>query len=346
MHMADALLSPSVGGTMWAASAGLAAYSARKLKSEIETSKIPLMGVLGAFVFASQMINFTIPMTGSSGHLGGGMILAILLGPHAAFLVMFSILAVQALFFADGGLLALGCNVFNLGFWPCFVAYPLIFKRIVGENPTRGRILFGATVAGIVGLQLGAFGVVLETVFSGISELPFATFVLLMQPIHLAIGIVEGAVTAALVSFVWSARPEILARTDKAPTGSLKPVLIGLVIGIVMVGGVLSWFASARPDGLEWSMGKTSGREELDAPVDGAHGAMARLQEKTAFLPDYGFKEHEGDAGSSSEPQTEKPEPWPAVNAGTSVSGLLGGALVLAASCIIGLCLRGKQKAS
>ncbi len=76
---------------------------------------IPLMGVLGAFIFAAQMINFTIPGTGSSGHLGGGMILAILLGPHAAFLVMASVLTVQALFFADGGLLALGCNIWNLG---------------------------------------------------------------------------------------------------------------------------------------------------------------------------------------------------------------------------------------
>jgi len=146
MHMADALISPAVGGAMWAATAGLAIYSARKIKPEVAEHKAPLMGVLGAFVFAAQMINFTIPGTGSSGHLGGGMILAILLGPHAAFLVMFSILAVQALFFADGGLLALGCNVFNLGFLPCFVAYPLIFRKLVGENPSQKRILGAATL--------------------------------------------------------------------------------------------------------------------------------------------------------------------------------------------------------
>ena len=76
------------------------------------------MGVLGAFIFAAQMINFTIPATGSSGHLGGGLILTILLGPYAAFLTIASVLMVQALFFADGGLLALGCNIFNLGFFP------------------------------------------------------------------------------------------------------------------------------------------------------------------------------------------------------------------------------------
>ncbi len=129
MHMADALLSPAVGGAMWAATGVTVAYSARKVRNELDESKIPLMGVAGAFVFAAQMLTFAIPGTGSSGHLGGALILAILLGPEAAFLVMASILAVQALFFADGGLLALGANIFNLGFFPAFIAYPLIYRR-------------------------------------------------------------------------------------------------------------------------------------------------------------------------------------------------------------------------
>src|SRR5665811_1437827 len=144
MHMADALLSPAVGGAMLAVSGATAAYCARKVREDFDQSKVPLMGVLGAFIFASQMLNFTIPGTGSSGHLGGGLILTILLGPYAAFLVMASVLTVQALFFADGGLLALGCNVFNLAFFPAFIAYPLIYKKLVGERPTQGRILLGA----------------------------------------------------------------------------------------------------------------------------------------------------------------------------------------------------------
>ena len=157
MHMADALISPAVGGTMWAATAGLTVYSAKKLKEDLDEHLVPLMGVLGAFIFAAQMINFTIPATGSSGHLGGGMILAILLGPYAAFLVMASVLTIQALFFADGGLLALGCNIFNLGFFPCFIAYPFIYKKIVGAQPTRGRILLGAMAAAIIGAAIGGF---------------------------------------------------------------------------------------------------------------------------------------------------------------------------------------------
>ena len=140
MHMADALLSPAVGGTMWGVAAGTIAYSSMKVKKELDDRKVPLMGVLGAFIFAAQMINFTIPATGSSGHLGGGLLLAILLGPYAAFLTIASVLVVQSLFFADGGILALGCNIFNLGFFPAFIAYPFIYRKIAGSQPGRTRL--------------------------------------------------------------------------------------------------------------------------------------------------------------------------------------------------------------
>jgi len=210
MHMADALLSPSVGVTFWAISGGTIIHSARKLKQEVDEKKIPLMGVLGAFVFAAQMINFTIPGTGSSGHLGGGMILAILLGPYAGFLTLASVLIIQALFFGDGGLLALGCNIFNMGFWTCFVAYPLIYKPMVKKDSSPGRMTGAVLVAVLVAMQLGPLSVVIQTLLSGISELPLKSFVLLMQPIHLVIGLVEGTVTAGLIAFVRRARPEIL----------------------------------------------------------------------------------------------------------------------------------------
>src|SRR5512136_1177780 len=134
MHMADALLSPTVGGAMGAVTATAVAWCSREVRREADDRRVPLMGVLGAFLFAAQMINFSIPGTGSSGHLGGGLLLAILLGPHAAFLVIASVLTVQAFFFADGGLLALGCNIFNLGFFPAFVAYPLVYRVMAGDR--------------------------------------------------------------------------------------------------------------------------------------------------------------------------------------------------------------------
>lgn len=349
MHMADALISPVVGGTMLAATVGVAAYSIKKIKYDLDEKKIPLMGVMGAFVFAAQMINFTIPGTGSSGHIGGGMLLSILLGPFEGFLTIASILLIQALFFGDGGLLAYGCNVFNMGFFACFIAYPYIYKWFTRKGINSKRI-FGASMLSVVlGLQMGAFGVVLETLLSGKTELPFGTFVLLMQPIHLAIGVVEGLITAAVVAFVWRARPEIL---ENAAIGealgniSMKKVLTGLVIAVVVVGGALSWFASANPDGLEWSMIKTAGTAELEAP-DGIHESLSELQNKTAFLPDYGFKPGESEQGPSN---AEAEEAWPSVSAGTSVSGILGGALTLALAAVTGLIIgtvkRRKKSAS
>src|SRR5512140_1960414 len=152
MHMADALLSPAVGTTLWAGSAALGGYASKKLNREIDDRLIPLMGVLGAFIFAAQMINFTIPGTGSSGHLGGGMILTVILGPYAAFLVMASVLTVQAFFFADGGLLALGCNIWNLGIYPCFIAYPLIYKPLVKAESSSKKITIAAVISGIAAL--------------------------------------------------------------------------------------------------------------------------------------------------------------------------------------------------
>jgi cobalt/nickel transport system permease protein len=211
MHMADALLSPAVGGVMCAASAAAIAYSAAKVKKdELSEKKLPIMAVTGAFVFAAQMINFTIPGTGSSGHIGGGILLCAMLGGYPALLSLAAVLIIQCLFFADGGLLALGCNIFNIGVIPCLLVYPLIFKPIVKKGLNYKRITIATIISVVVGLQLGAFGVVLETLASGITELPFSTFVVLMQPIHLAIGLVEGIVMSAILCFVYKMRPEIL----------------------------------------------------------------------------------------------------------------------------------------
>lgn len=337
MHMADALVSPAVGGALWAAAAGTIVFCARTVRQELDERKVPLMGVLGAFVFAAQMINFTIPGTGSSGHLGGGLLLAVLLGPHAAFLTIASVLVVQALFFADGGLLALGCNIVNLGLFPAFVAYPLIYRVIAPPGASQGRITAASVTAAVVGLQLGAFAVVLETVLSGISALPFSSFVLLMQPIHLAIGIVEGLVTAAVVGFVARAHPEIVGAPARPAAGGLgfRRVLLSLLAVAIITGGVLSWHASEKPDGLEWAITGVTGTDELKSPTDGVHGALASLQERVAFLPDYTLGKPAGHGVAEPAAPTEGDG-----RLGTTTSGLVGGGLTLAVAFLIGFILR------
>lgn len=348
MHMADALVSPAVAVTMYAASAAAAGVSLVQLHKEeaaapeLAKKKLPTMAVMSALVFAGQMINYTIPGTGSSGHLCGGMLLSAILGPWAGFLSMIVILAIQALFFADGGLLALGANVWNMAFYGCFVGYFLIYRPLM-----QGRLLAGkgrtklvlASVLGcVVTLQLGALSVVVETSLSGITALPFGAFAALMQPIHLAIGLVEGGITAAVLLFVYQTRPELLqcASAGAKNRCSRRATLAILAAAALVIGGGLSLLASSNPDGLEWSL---FGNEEagysdnmgLDEEAYGAESAAAEkaaaVQEKTSLLPDYNF------AGSDSA-------------AGTSVSGLVGCALVAALAAIISLAGRAARKKS
>ena len=333
MHMADALLSPGVAGAMYVASAAAAAVSVHTLRrSEEDEQKLPVMAVSAALVFAGQMINYTIPGTGSSGHLCGGMLLSALLGPQAGFLSMIVILAIQCLFFADGGLLALGANIWNMAFYGCFVGYYLIWRPIMRRKSMapRTRIILASMLGCVLTLQLGALSVVIETTLSGITELPFAAFAALMQPIHLAIGAVEGLITAAVLLFLYEARPELLRDVDDAEKGaklSLKATVIVLSAVALLVGGGLSLAASSHPDGLEWALfgngeagySDNMALDEEDFGVSsGAADTAAAIQETTSFLPDYGFSDSDSAAG-------------------TSVSGVVGSAMVAGVAVLIAL---------
>lgn len=323
MHMSDALLSVAVGGTMSAVSAGTIGYSVNKIKKiDLEDSKVPMMGVMGAFVFAAQMINFTIPVTGSSGHIGGGILLAALLGPYPAVITLASVLLIQCLFFADGGLLALGCNIFNIAIIPCLVIYPLIYRPLLKLKITPRRITIASFLSVVVGLQLGAFGVVLETLASGITELPFTAFVAIMQPIHLAIGIVEGIVTAAILCFIYQFRKDVLESPLGNPSAvytSKKRFFIIMIAVTLVTGGILSAFASTNPDGLEWSIMKVTNNEELTSSSE-VHNRMQTVQDKTAIFPDYELKQTGNNASGG----------------GTGLAGMIGGMITLAFAGIAG----------
>lgn len=290
MHMSDALVSPEVAAAAGAVSLVLLGSAVRKVRQQRRDDErlVPLMGVTGAFVFAAQMINFTIPGTGSSGHLIGGILLAALMGPWAALLTLASVLILQCLLFADGGLLALGCNLFNMAVLSCLVAYPLIYRPIAGKVPTPRRILFASLTAGIVALELGALAVVLETELSGITALPTGRFLLLMSPIHLLIGIGEGLGTAAVLCAIRQYRPELLCNDLPRPKRRRTVRLLALfACAALLLGGLFSWLASDRPDGLEWSVEQVAGTAELATPSDASHLTAATFQERTALLPDY-----------------------------------------------------------
>lgn len=310
MHMADALVVPAVAGMMSVCSMGAAGYSVQRIKLEKDDSKIPLMGVMGAFTFAAQMINFTIPGTGSSGHLCGGMMLTALLGPWRGFLTMIGVLLIQCLVFADGGLMALGCNVWNMAFYGCFIG-AWIWKWVMRRGITKRKITMASIAGCVLTLQLGALSVVLETTASGITALPCSTFLALMQPIHLAIGAVEGLITSAVLLYIYQTRPELFwgvgMKAEMAETKHPARTIPVLLVLTAIIAGGLSLLASAKPDGLEWSIQKITGSTD----IPGNKTIATVIQERIAVFPDYGFR------GSDLE-------------IGTGVSGLVGAGLVLA----------------
>lgn len=320
MHMADALVNPTVAGLMYGCSAITAGYSIKKIRMENEPKKIPVMGVMGAFVFAAQMINFTIPGTGSSGHLCGGILLSAILGPFAGFITMIGILAIQCLMFADGGILALGCNIWNIAFYGCFIGFLLIWKPIMKNGASKSKIIVASIIGSILTLQIGAFSVAIETLGSGISDLPFLTFISVLQPIHLAIGLIEGLITAAVLCFIYEARPELLWSIDKSLNKkigriSFRKVMIIFSLLTLLIAGGVSLVASEYPDGLEWSIEKITNSTELEVSGE-VYNKFEKVQETTSVLPDYNFKDSE-------------------LAIGTSLSGILGG-VVVAFICVGG----------
>lgn len=300
MHMSDALVSPAVAGVTAIISISLISIAILIERRRDNLTTIPLMGVMGAFLFVAQMLNFAIPGTGSSGHIIGGILIAAVIGPWRAFLTITAVLVIQCLLFADGGILALGCNIINMGAISTLVAYPFIFKPLAGRNPNAKRVFLASILSSVFALTTAAFLVVVETSISGITLLPFVSFFLLMVPIHLIIGAVEGVATASVLTLIQKTRPVILDYypcTDEASRHSFKTTkwVIAAFIAFVLIGA--TWFyryASSSPDGLEWSIsGVTDDRELAQIELmrtDAPHKDALRLQSSTAIMPDYDNK--------------------------------------------------------
>ena len=260
MHMANELLSVPVAGVTLAIAAAWVATAAQRARRATTDDQLPLMGVLGAFVFAAQMINFTLPgMPGTSGHLGGGVLLAILLGPSAGIVTMAAILVVQCLLFQDGGLLALGCNTLNLGVAPCLVGWGL-YRVLLGRaaGPAAWQQYLAAWLACLAGVTAGAALVPVEAACSGVLQVPLSQFLAVMLGVHLIIGLCEGALTFAVIAYLRRVRPELLgAAPSTSLAGTGRPgygaVAASVLVTALLLAGVVSWFASSWPDGLEWS---------------------------------------------------------------------------------------------
>ncbi|UCD29029.1 MAG: energy-coupling factor ABC transporter permease [Planctomycetota bacterium] len=301
--MANELLTPAVAVALILFAAAALALASRQTRLRFDPAKVPLMGVLGAFVFAAQMINFPI-LPGTSGHLGGGVLLAILLGPHAATLVMASILIVQCLIFQDGGLLALGANIINLGIVPCYLGY-ILFHGIAGAAPKAGRIYLAVFAATMIGMVAGAVLVPFEVSISGVASVPITEFLLVMIGLHLLVALGEAIITFLIVGYLCKVRPQVLGAVADKLSAAGKGLSSGAVIGSVLVvalllGGVFSLFASGSPDALEsiTSLEDDTSKVLVKQNPDELTAKATELQERIAFLPDYRWTSFSGMVGT------------------------------------------------
>ena len=216
MHIPDGFVSVGTAAATYAGSVGALAYCVRRTRQTLQERFVPLMGVMGAFVFAAQMINFAVA-GGTSGHLLGGALVAILLGPSAGTLVLTAVLIVQALIFQDGGLLALGANVFNMavvGVWSGYGIYRALILALRGQRGQWISVFVAAWSSVMVASALAAF----ELAISGMS--PFAVVMPAMLIVHALIGIGEGLITTAVLAFVASTRRDLFPQPAPAEGGS------------------------------------------------------------------------------------------------------------------------------
>jgi cobalt/nickel transport system permease protein len=206
MHIPDGFLSASVWAAAGAVSAGAVALSVSRVGRSLEDKQVPLMGVVGAFIFAAQMVNFPIA-SGTSGHLGGGVLAMLLLGPWASTLIMTAILIVQALLFQDGGITALGANVLNMGVLACLVGF-LVFRLLRRLLAGTQGALISAFITAWLMVVLGAASAAVQIALSG--TIPLRLVLPAMAGIHALIGIGEGLITTAALAFLLRVRRDLV----------------------------------------------------------------------------------------------------------------------------------------
>ena len=352
MHMANELLNLPVAAVTLLIAAGAIIVAARRAQKTLGPERLPLMGVIGAFVFAAQMINFTLPgMPGTSGHLGGGVLLAILLGPAAGILTIASILIVQCLIFQDGGLLALGCNIINMGVVPCILGWWL-YRAVIGRrsNVAAYRQYLAAWLACLVGVTAGAALVPVESAFAGRLNIPTTQFLGVMIGVHLLIAVVEGAITFAVIAYLRQVRPATVG--IEVPEGrqrlSRRAVIASLLVTAALLGGVVSWFASSHPDGLEWGyLEHEYGQVEAAVkPTSATMAAVDELHGRYSPMPDYDRRSAPlGARPEGSEPQ-EATSASSVVNGWGSLAGIIGTGVTLLLVYLITVLLRRRRPAT
>jgi cobalt/nickel transport system permease protein len=309
MHIPDGFLSTPVAILMWIVAILGVGYALLRVNRDLDERKVPMMGVMAAAIFAAQMLNFSVT-GGTSGHLVGAALAAIVLGPYAAVLVMTCVVSTQALLFQDGGLLALGANIVNMALVGVVVGYAvyLTVRRLAGGE--RWAIFGAGFLSGWCSVVIASLVCSLQLAVSGTSPANIA--VPAMGGIHVLIGIGEGLITAGALALLYAARRDLLTAEPGRVVGGQGLVIGGLVVAVVLA--ILSPLASTHPDGLEWVA-------EQQGFLKAARGAAYSI------IPDYVFP------GISNE------------KLATIVAGIVGLAVVFVVTWLAGIARRKRETA-
>jgi len=243
LHIPDGFLTFVVSILCWIVTAITLSVAISRSNKSLGERQVPLMGIMAAFIFAAQMINFPVA-GGTSGHLLGGALAAITLGPWEGMLVMTAVIAVQALLFQDGGLLVMGANILNMGLITAVIGYGL-YRGVPARNRTLKLAVAG--IAAWLSVMAGALFTSLQLWLSGTSQLQVV--IPAMLGVHALIGVGEALITVAALTFILQTRPDLLGENSASAKGSRGWVVAGGLISLAVV--LLSPFASTDPDGLE-----------------------------------------------------------------------------------------------
>lgn len=243
LHIPDGFLTIVVSLIFWLITIIMVAISVYKTNRSLGEKQVPIMGVMAAFIFAAQMLNFPIA-GGTSGHFLGGALAAIVLGPWAGILVMTSVVGIQALLFQDGGLLVMGANIFNMGILTAVIGYGL-YRLVIRQKKAVRLVIAGA--GAWIATMAAALVTSLQLWLSGTTRLEIVLPAML--GVHALIGLGEALITVAALAYIEQTRPDILDINDPAKEGGRGWIVSGVVISLLAV--FLSPLASGNPDGLE-----------------------------------------------------------------------------------------------
>jgi len=265
MHVPDGFINVQVSAATGLLSFGTLWAYIRSAKTLIADKFIALTGMMSALIFVLQMINFPIA-AGTSGHLLGGALAVIVLGPRLGLICLSVVVIIQSLLFADGGLSALGVNVLNMAIVTCATGWVIVkyWLKFIGKNKTS--IIAASVVSGIITVVFSSIAFTLEYAIGGTISIPVSSVLVAMISTHFLIGIGEGIITALIVGLLVRVRPDLVYAYDRNDSNTTNVSLYGLFIVLILLLALITPFASSSPDGLE-SVAENFGFQETDGVV-------------------------------------------------------------------------------